>query len=156
MSRYPYRSRESKEDWAEAVDRYVKEYDGKISMVYRFIDRDLMGNKRVVYVGRSDVVDGRVNSHVRAINYFGHKDIGKVTSVNFCFIDGSRRDIVSFYEECLQYHLFGGRDGLRVNRNHPEQPHFRNRKFKCPICGGKSSKSYKHYEISSESHNRNW
>lgn len=157
--RHQYRSRNSSDGWREAVKKYERKYNGKVSMVYRFFDTNVVGKKYIVYVGRSDSSENRMNSHINAINTFinsHHEKIGKVTGVNFCFITGRRRQIVSYYEECLQYHLFGGKKSLRGNSKHPEQPHSRNKLYKCPICDGINSKSYAHFEINGESRHRDW
>lgn len=146
-----YRSKGNKQEWKSDIKKEQRKRE--ISIVYRF--KSWIG-KNIIYVGRADRSVSRVDDHIGNIGMFGrHEGIGaNLSEVEYCIIDGGLRDVHSFYEECLQYHL-NDPNYLR-NDQHPEQPLFRNREYKCPICEGKNSRTYEHFEINSESYYRNW
>lgn len=73
----------------------------------------------VLYVGRSDT---NLNDRIR-------HGIGYYEMFKFSYAENAKE---AFEKECLNYHDFGGDEGLLHNEMHPDRPEGKD--YECPVC----------------------
>lgn len=73
----------------------------------------------VQYVGRSD---DDLNSRIK-------HGIGRYKMFKYSYANDSKE---AFEKECLNYHDFGGEEGILDNKIHPDRP--KGTDYNCPVC----------------------